>query len=233
MGEFIGNGVGAIMQQQIDFSYKFQNMRPALDKINFTDQRTKIRLSESLFFLNFVVVFMPASFLRLFSFDWYHLPMLHRIRADVAYLELVKPAFADAYTGGIFLQFVFCALVFLLRIYFRSRSKEIYCVTGEAKVNLAVLIVLLFFTVCCTLAILNVSSYGLNGSHSWFESKPSGNPRGMPATPNNTVFLFTGLFMPVIFWSFAFIALLTIEAFLGRKITITQLLQIDNKDSGK
>jgi hypothetical protein len=233
MGEFIGNGVGAIMQQQVDFSYKFQNMRPALDKISFTDQRTKIRLSEALFFLNFSVVFMPASLLRLFSFDWYHLPMLHRIRADVAYLELVKPAFADAYIGGIFLQFFFCALVFLLRIYFWSRSKEIYCVTGEAKVKITSLVVIIIFTICCTLAILNVSAYGLNGSHSWFESKPSGNPRGMPATANNTVFLFTGLFMPVIFWPFSSIALLTIEVLYGRKIKIDELFRKVGKNAGE
>jgi len=167
MGEFIGNGVGAIMQQQVDFSYKFQNMRPALDKINFTDQRTKIRLSDSLFFfLNFAVVFMPASILRLFSFDWYHLPILHRIRVDVAYLDILKPAFSDAYIGGIFLQFFFCGIVFLLRVYFWSKSKEIYCITGEAKVNFATLVGVSIFTIGCTLTILNISSYGLDGSHS-------------------------------------------------------------------
>jgi len=88
------------MQQQIDFSYKFKNMRAELNKINYSDQKTKIRISESLIFLNFAVVFMPASFLRLFSFDWYYLPMLHRFRADVAYLEVTNPAFADAYRGS-------------------------------------------------------------------------------------------------------------------------------------
>lgn len=58
------------MQQQIGFSYKFKNMRPELNKINYVDQKVKIRISESLYFVSCAVVFMPAAFLRLFSFDW-------------------------------------------------------------------------------------------------------------------------------------------------------------------
>ncbi|WP_285538276.1 hypothetical protein [Brucella sp. NBRC 12950] len=221
------------MQQQADFSYKFQNMRAALNKINYTDQRNRIRLSESLIFLSLAVVFMPASFLRLFSFDSYHLPMLHRIRADVAYLELGNPVFAEAYVGGIFLQFFFCGVASALRVYFSFRSKEIHFVPGEFKVYIAAFLVVTLCTLCCSFIILNVSSFGMTGSHSWFENNISGNLRGMPLPENNFVFMLTGIFMPVAFWPIILLALMIIEAFLGRKITITQLLQRNEEDAGK
>lgn len=187
------------MQQEIDFSYKFKNMRAELNKINYSDQKTKIRISESLILLNFAVVFMPASFLRLFSFDWYFLPMLHRFRADVAYLGLSNPAFADAYIGGIFLQFFFCGLAAFLRVYFSAKSSKIYFVIYEEKVYIANLLFVTAFIACGAFIILNISAFGMTGTHSWFENNPSGNFLGMPIPDNSAAFILAGLFMPACF----------------------------------
>jgi len=215
------------MQQKMKFAHKFNNMRAELNKINYADQKVRIRISESLCFVSCAVVFMPASFLRLFSFDWYHLPMLHRIRLDVAYLEASNPAFADAFIGGIILQFFLCGLGSFLRVYFSAKSKEIFFVDGEYKVYIADLISVIIFAACCSFVVLNISAFGLSGSHSWFENNPGGNIRGMPMPQNNAVFILTGLCMPVVFFPITLFALMAIESVSGRRIPLAQLLQRD------
>lgn len=153
--------------------------------------------------------------------------MLHRIRLDVAYLEASKPAFADAFVGGLFSQFFLCGLASFLRVYFSAKSKEIFFVAGEYKVYIADIISISIFSACCAFVMLNISAFGMSGSHSWFENNPDGIIRWMPISENNSVFILTGIFIPVAFWTIILLALMVIESSSAQKISLTQLFQGD------
>lgn len=213
------------MDSQKGFWYELQNIRPALNKVNYIDMKLRIRLAESLIFISFLIALLPVSVLQMFSFGWENLAVFHRFRADVAYLELNNPSFARAYTGGIALQFSLCGLAVFLRLFFSSRSRKIHYISGSFLINVAILFLLIIFTFCFSWIFLNMSAFGVDGVHSWFESRPGGSLKGMPFPDNNFVFIFTAFYFPLFFAPILFVGLISIEYCLGRKITMQELQQ--------
>ncbi|PQZ61797.1 hypothetical protein CQ057_22740 [Ochrobactrum sp. MYb49] len=169
------------------------------------------------------IVFAPPSILQLFSTAWYELPLLHRSQYDVAYLEIHNPRFAKAYSGGIALQFFLCLTAVILRLYFSVKSNEINYISGRILIYVGNFVAVTLFCVVGAWVVLNVSAFGFDGTHSWFEYNPDSSLRGMPLPDNNLVFLFTGMFMPAFLVPILLFGLYLVEFFFGKRITISEL----------